>query len=355
MTAIVVPPLETAASWAAPSIHGQTRHDGGTRCHQRRRDPGGERPPGARGTPRPDNGDRMTWIERRAIAEDEQKMRGQVDGRETSRIGRVGHGHDRQAQGVDPSERPAAVERRVGDGGRESDRDGPQPCIGIQSGPRRRGSQLPDALRSRRDAKDLPATSEPAKQGAQPIGPRPSTPARIAQASRSSEPGSGRPRALSSASGPAALTPNMLQTARALAARCSDARYQADSSRCSARRTSSPARSAIVRATRSSRSVPRPVARSRSASPTTGPRVAGVRARRPYPFTRPKRPARDVPGRPPGFTGSSRVRGEPLGTLAAPTPTRAAGGPREREVQPVPQRARLPLLLSLRDIQRARA
>ena len=70
------------------------------------------------------------------------------------------------------------------------------------------------------------------------------------------------------------------QTTSAAASRMSADRNQAASSRCVSSTATLPARSAIVRATRSRRSVPRPLARSRSASgddPSLGPEIEPAR------------------------------------------------------------------------------
>ncbi len=221
----------------------------------------------------------------------------------------------------------------------------------------RGGSRLPEPYRRR--------------SAAMPTGPRPSTQVRTAQASRSDMPAPSwlvgpldrrrvlvRPAAAGGAAspvspvGPAAPTPSTsgcLGVGQALIGRPEPGGLVEVRLRHGPR---APARSAIVLATRSRRSVPRPLARSSSASWTTR---RSLDPDRPH-ADRSRRPVRR-PFRSPGVRSSARTRAAatrgatvlgPLGVPAADERQRRDPRHRHPQVDPIAQRSRDAPLVSLR-------
>ncbi len=322
MTATVVPRASTAAAWAAPSM--PTASPDTTRrpdLDEARGDPRRRRPDPALVARRvPTIATAASALHRRRIAEDVQQVRRHLDRAQPRRIGRIlDRDHARgRAPGCGRASRArrsaasaiasATVRRQAVAAACRCVR--PRPARPRPSGPGHRASR--PRAGSRRRCRSARAGRP------NPTGPSPRTPARTAHASRSASVGAGAVSVHD-----VARCSTSVPTVR-LAHRSGDPTpsisVRLDSRQphvgravpgglievLSRSRTCEPARSAIVRATRRIRSVPRPLARSSSASSTmrrsaARPRRQASRSARPV-----SRPFRTPVGRPSATSTSGR-------------------------------------------------
>ena len=367
ITATVGRPARTAAAWAAPSIP-SARPDTtvAPSAATRVADPAGGRAAELRGPPRADDRDRALAIERRR---DRRARRGRAAGARSSGgatgTRRRASVSDRETRAADRLEQPRRVLR-----GRDEGRGGLR-ARGWASRPRRpsrrrASGQHRASARSRarprrcriapRAARTTPAR-RPRRQPARPTRRARPPSSRTSAAERRSgspspSPPPGRARAARRDRCPASAR---LRERRALGRQPEPGRLVEVRGRDDRR----PSRSAIVRATRRSRSVPRPLSRSRSAS-----RIARVTSARPSPqierSLRPRtRPLGTLPlrarwtlagGRDPRRDDRARLRRGPADEQRGRDPV-----DRDPEVDPVAQRPGDPAPVALRDARRAAA
>ena len=277
------PGMDRGCVRGAIDAHGEPRHHAGAGRSTRFSGESRRDRPAVIGRPtRPDDRHRPRRIEGRRIAEHVQDVRRHLDGGEPRRIRRIVDRDHAQTELADPSEGPLCELSGLGDRERDRERQDARPLPPRRARPRTRRRAGPGRPATKPRAGSRRHCRSDGGGCRSPTGPEPvdagqDRPGVALGPGIRRDPDSTVCRVGAVGHGPRdqarrrpARSPRRRarQRASAAASRMSAGRYHAASARCSSRTRSSPARSAIVRATRRIRSVPRPLARSSSASPT---------------------------------------------------------------------------------------